>query len=159
MLLTEPNIALIIHHMIIITASWHGSTSGPWFNIKMSSYQYRKSRCGDKMVIRSFYLHNGISYIGKMASLYWINPQVWNEPTIPWWILHINGQQCITLVFSLLWAWTSRWTNSQVISSCDIAVIDVVGFTKLDTKCIKTLNIKWCLHWNNWLANSKLIAI
>ena len=27
--------------------------TGPWFNIKMSSYQYRKSHCGDKMVIRS----------------------------------------------------------------------------------------------------------
>ena len=46
--------------------------SGPWFNIKMSSYQYRKSHCGDKMVIRSSYLHNGISYTGKMTSLYWI---------------------------------------------------------------------------------------
>ena len=45
---------------------------GPWFNIKMSSYQYRKSRCGDKTVVRSTYLHNGISYTDKMSSLYWI---------------------------------------------------------------------------------------
>ena len=29
--------------------------------IKMSSYQYRESHCGDKTVIRSSYLHNGIS--------------------------------------------------------------------------------------------------
>ena len=50
-------------------------TPGPWFNIKMSSYQYRKSRCGDKTVVRSSYLHNGISYTGKIASLYWISPQ------------------------------------------------------------------------------------
>ena len=48
---------------------------GPWFNIKMSSYQYRKSNCGDKTVVRSSYLHNGISYIGKMTSLYWIRAQ------------------------------------------------------------------------------------
>ena len=48
---------------------------GPWFNIKMSSYQYRKSHCGDKTVVRSSYLHNGISYTGKMTSLYWISPQ------------------------------------------------------------------------------------
>ena len=41
---------------------------GPWFNIKMSSYQYRKSHWGDKTVVRSSYLHNGISYTGKMAS-------------------------------------------------------------------------------------------
>ena len=44
---------------------------GPWFNIKMSSYQYRKSHCGDKTVVRSSYLHNAVSYTGKMISLYW----------------------------------------------------------------------------------------
>ena len=38
----------------------------------MSSYQYWKSYCGDKPVIRSSYLHNGISYTDKMTSLYWI---------------------------------------------------------------------------------------
>ena len=48
---------------------------GPWFNIKMSSYQYRKSHCRDKTVVRSSYLHNGISYTGKMTSLYWFIPQ------------------------------------------------------------------------------------
>ena len=48
---------------------------GPWFNKKMSSYQYRKSHCGDKTVVRSSYLHNGISYAGKMTSFYWISPQ------------------------------------------------------------------------------------
>ena len=48
-------------------------TAGGWFNIKMSSYQYRKSHCGDKTVVRSSYPHNGISYIGKMSSLYWIS--------------------------------------------------------------------------------------
>ena len=45
---------------------------GPWFNIKIPSNQYRKSHCGDKTVLRSSYLHNGISYAGKTASLYWI---------------------------------------------------------------------------------------
>ena len=42
----------------------------------MSSYQYRKSHCGDKTVIISSYLHNGISYTGKMTSLYWIRTLV-----------------------------------------------------------------------------------
>ena len=45
---------------------------GPWFNIKMASYLYRKSHCGDKMVVRSSYLHIWIAYTGKMSSLYWI---------------------------------------------------------------------------------------
>ena len=49
---------------------------GPWFNIKMTSYQYRKSHCGDKTVVRSSYLHNGISYTGTMTCFYWISPQI-----------------------------------------------------------------------------------
>ena len=51
-------------------------SAGSWFNIKMSSYQYGKSHCGDKTVVRSSYLHNGISYTGEMASLYWFSPLV-----------------------------------------------------------------------------------
>ena len=54
----------------------------------MWSYQYRKSHCGDKMVIRSSYLHNGNSYTGK-TSLYWIRAQVMEQIWIRWmkWIL------------------------------------------------------------------------
>ena len=44
----------------------------PWFNIKIPYYLYRKSHCGDKTILRPSYLHNGISYTGKMTSLYWI---------------------------------------------------------------------------------------
>ena len=47
------------------------NTTGPRFNIKMSSCQYRKSHCGDRTVVRSSYLHNGVTYTGKMSSLYW----------------------------------------------------------------------------------------
>ena len=43
---------------------------GPRFNIKMSANLYGKSHCGDKTVVISSYLHNGISYTGKMSSLY-----------------------------------------------------------------------------------------
>ena len=42
---------------------------GSRFNIKMSSYQNRKSHCGNKMVVRSSYVHNGISYTGKTTEL------------------------------------------------------------------------------------------
>ena len=48
--------------------------SGPWFNMKMSPYQYRISNCGDKTVVRSSYLHNWISYTGQMTSWYWFGP-------------------------------------------------------------------------------------
>ena len=43
-----------------------------------ASYQYRKSHCGDKTILRPSYLHNGISYTGKTISLYWIGARwVW----------------------------------------------------------------------------------
>ena len=64
---------------------WIPST-GPRFNIKMSSYRYRKSHCGDKTVVRSSYLHHGISYTGKMTSLYWIRAQMASD-TEPWCFL------------------------------------------------------------------------
>ena len=51
------------------------SLSRGWLNIKMSSYQYRKSHCGDETILRSSHRHNGISYTGKMTSLYWIRAQ------------------------------------------------------------------------------------
>ena len=43
----------------------------------MPSYQY----CGDKTIVRLSYLHNGISYTGKMTSLYWIRALVVDDNT------------------------------------------------------------------------------
>ena len=42
---------------------------------KMSSYHYRKFHCGDKTVVRSSYLHSGISYTGQITYFYWIRAQ------------------------------------------------------------------------------------
>ena len=41
-----------------------------WLKINMSSYQYRQSHCGNKNAVISSYLHNGISYTHKTASLF-----------------------------------------------------------------------------------------
>ena len=71
--LTGVLAALLLRHMPTFKA-----IPGPWFNIKMSSYQHKKSHCGDKTVERSSYLHNGISYTGKI-SLYWIGAQHFNS--------------------------------------------------------------------------------
>ena len=62
----------------IIQPKMKTTTPGGWINIKMPSYQYRKSHCGDKTVVRSSYLHNWISYTGKMTSLYWIGALVYD---------------------------------------------------------------------------------
>ena len=42
------------------------------FKIKMPSYQYRNSQCGDMTILWRFSLHNGISYTGEMTFSYWI---------------------------------------------------------------------------------------
>ena len=51
-----------------ISLIYYRLEAGPRFDINMSSCRYRKSHCGDKTVVRSSYLHNGISYIGKVSS-------------------------------------------------------------------------------------------
>ena len=76
--------------------------AGPRFNQKISSYQYRKSHCGDKTVVRSSYLHNGISYTGKMTSLYWISAQTF---------VHIDYRLMIQLRIIFI----TYWPNSSVI--------------------------------------------
>ena len=46
-----------------------------WFNINMSSYQYRKSHCGDNTTLWPSYLHNRISFTDKTTSLCWNRAQ------------------------------------------------------------------------------------
>ena len=72
---------------------------GPRFNIKMSSYQYRKSHCGDKTVVRLSYLHNGISYTGKMTSLYWFSPLV-------------NMLKAKSILYTLIDSLCTLWSHS-----------------------------------------------
>ena len=60
---------------LIHGSGWSGlikAEPGACFNIKMPSDQCRKSHCvcGDKTIIRSSYLHNGIYYTGETASSY-----------------------------------------------------------------------------------------
>ena len=64
----------------------------------MTSYQYRKSHCGDKTILRPSYLHNGISYTGKITSLYWIRAQVLSNTIIASWIIVIIGPYSLSPV-------------------------------------------------------------
>ena len=58
---------------------WYHEVPGPWFNIQMSSYQCRKSHCGDKTILRPSYLHNGISYTGKLHLYILPGPWIWGN--------------------------------------------------------------------------------
>ena len=77
---TLPRVPLIIDVQLSISR-W---STGPRLNIKISSYCYRTSHCGDKTVVRSSYLHNRISYTGKIFILnqppdWWMKEQYLNE--------------------------------------------------------------------------------
>ena len=64
---------------------------GGWFNIKMSSYQYRKSHYREKTILRPFYLHNGISYTDKMISGPWsISNAYQTKNDLPWCINYVE---------------------------------------------------------------------
>ena len=75
---------------------------GGWINIQMLSYQYRKSRCGDKTILRPSYLHNGISYTGKMTSLYWIRAQGLHSTSMPDKHITIFMIACRLIVTSMM---------------------------------------------------------
>ena len=55
-------------------SAWEGSNdggkSGPSFNIKMLSYQYKKYYSGEKTALRSSSLQWDFLYTGKMTSSY-----------------------------------------------------------------------------------------
>ena len=92
--------------------------SGPWFNIRMSSYQYRKSHCGDKTVIRLSYLHNGISYTDKMICFNWIRAQDLISR-----LLQINE---ITLILFDRFLVTHLWWNLAVARSGVILIVALI---------------------------------
>ena len=54
--------------------------------IKVPSYQYMISSCGDKTVLKYSYRYDGIPYTGKMAYIHWIRPLIDNRK-IKWFIL------------------------------------------------------------------------
>ena len=64
----------------------------------MSSYQYRKSYCDDKTILRPSFLHNGISYTGKTTSLYWIGASLYWIGASLYWIGALDPK-CLQLVW------------------------------------------------------------
>ena len=133
--------SMVLYHSICCYNGPVLPVPGPWFNIKMSSYQYRKSHCGDKTVVRSSYLHNGISYTGKMASLYWISPQVPIKPiqlttseVKQCWSIPATGWNINSSISGSRWSWFGDFRYHLIIRSCKVSktwdwVIQLLWYT------------------------------
>ena len=99
-----------------VSGLFPSTQTGPWFNIKVSSHQYRKSHCGDKPFSIPCHLHNGNSYTGKMTSLYWIRALV---KTVSMKSIHSLSQEwCLWLtvphrVVDLGQRWFRQWQFSE----------------------------------------------
>ena len=78
---------------------------GPWFNIKMSSYQCRKSHCGDKTVV---------SLISTMGFPILVRQHAYIEsgPRYPWWHHDIETFSA-SLAFYEWNPQVNRWIPSQ----------------------------------------------
>ena len=94
---------------------------GPWFNIKMSSYQYGKSHFGDKTVVRSSYLHNGFSILVR-----W---HLYIEPTPK-----ICGPYLAELILVLRPA-NERW--------CYFVTASLIGWAQTYNQPYLTVNSQW----------------
>ena len=126
--------------------------SGVRFNIKMSSYQYRKSHGGDKTVVRPSYLHNGISYTGKMIHCIFILKQ---------------GPGPISRSLNSLWPSDTIWYQGSGSTLVQVMACYLFGARPLPEPMITLLlvaslginfNEMWCKIWNfSFLCNRAAI--
>ena len=94
----------------------------------MTSYQYRKSHCGDKTILWPSYLHNGISYTGKITSLYWIR----------------------ALVPSLYFLMARLWLVTELINLTLQMTVLLIFVSLLCLSACEVLNIECFLHIFFW---------
>ena len=78
--LSQPCFSCHVYRLKSKRKSQHQEELWTPIQYKMSSYQCRKSHCRNKMVVRSSYLNNGISYTGNTTSFYGIRAPITNIP-------------------------------------------------------------------------------
>ena len=119
----------------------------------MSSYRYRKSHSGDKTVVRSSYLHNGISYNGKMSFLCWIGAQMISLPRLfngGIMLIHQTYRRAETWHYL---GWYNIWTKLLFIF---LFIYDIVIDIRWPVRTIIELGV--CPHSQN-LQDSYSMAL
>ena len=119
--------------------------SGPWFNKKMSSYQYRKYHCRDETILRPSYLHNGISYTGKMTYFYWIRPLLILHSRCIVWVKSNTAPSKADPVVVFPWCRlcpkTSQPSQAHTLKVTPLKINRLLAMTK--TTCTWNLRLKF----------------
>ena len=115
----------------------------PWFSIKLSSYQYRKSHCGDKTVVRLSYLHNGISYTGKMTSSHWTRALFYSCRT------YLCLDRYILILTCGLW--TKCLTCNRQYFHMHFLARAILFWVSDVTKSFPMIQLATSKHWFRWM--------
>ena len=102
---------------------------GKWFNIKMQSYQHRRSHCGYKTAERSSYFLIGISYTGKWHRYIKSAPR----SHLGYWTSFFHELKILHSSLTVSWHWkriTFRDMNS-VISCMFLLILFMIIATKV----------------------------
>ena len=105
------------------------------FNLNVQSCHHRKSHCGDKTIIRIFYIHNEIDYTDKMAFFIGLHCKFVNVS------LFNLLDDCVRECTNLLALWPSRWTER----------LNVVSGTG-NWCCLTDISLS-SIEWGEWMIN------
>ena len=118
----------------------------------MSSYQYRKSHCGDKTILRPSYLHNGISYTGKTTSLHWIRAlEISLSCTNPSILSFFNGNHNTDVYHGIF---ILRWTVDGLNIPFNAVICPVRHNGTVET-LYNTIIFCWSTHKRHSIARPK----
>ena len=116
----------------------------------MSSYRHRKSHCGDKTILRPSYHHNGISYTGKITSLYWIRALISQGSFSSCRQLQSLSQICVLLEYDKsscgwvqLWHWRMALAWHHVPGSRSHQRPPPAPPTRILTRLMTIINNPW----------------
>ena len=126
---------IVAHNRMLHKHNYSGVEPGPWFNIKMSSYEYRKPHCGDKTVVRSSCLvHPGVRDKRRVSEIDLSQPR---HETAFWW--RHNGAVTSQLTDRI------KWPNYPVELIGIYVHINTHNKESLTQRCRRSTNVQLCL--------------
>ena len=138
---------------------------GGWFSIKVPSYQYRKSHCGDKMILWPFISTMGFPIWGRWYLYIESGPRLWYRNLLKQMLTNDSKIVCLLLPCTTSWmlfdGLVQDCSNSianalELLQSCTKPscwyLLDHdasrLQFSQLNISLIQTLKLQIPCHWN-----------